>query len=178
VLMSRLLLHCADLSNPLLPDFDVVSKWANMVCVEFSNQVCVWVGLVGGVRVWLWVDLAFAVLHTQRSVSLAGERGEAARVAVRSTHGQSEHTECGGEATGAALLLLLLARVAASFFTPRIPVCRSGSSATSSRRCGRPWWYSSLSRSTSFRRWREIGAGGRRSARLPSQRHVQHSRRQ
>ena len=30
--------HAADISNPVLPNFDVVKQWANMITVEFSNQ--------------------------------------------------------------------------------------------------------------------------------------------
>ena len=33
------LIHAADLSNPVLPVFDTVYKWAVMVCDEFTQQV-------------------------------------------------------------------------------------------------------------------------------------------
>lgn len=37
--MIELLIHSADLSNPVLPAFSVVQKWAVMVCSEFTAQV-------------------------------------------------------------------------------------------------------------------------------------------
>jgi GAF domain-containing protein len=39
MLLATIMLHCADLSNPVLPEFKVVEKWAIMVCEEFTNQV-------------------------------------------------------------------------------------------------------------------------------------------
>jgi hypothetical protein len=36
---AECLIHAADLSNPVLPSFPVVYKWAAMVCEEFSHQV-------------------------------------------------------------------------------------------------------------------------------------------
>jgi hypothetical protein len=38
-LIANLILHCADLSNPVLPSFTVVKHWADLVCLEFANQV-------------------------------------------------------------------------------------------------------------------------------------------
>lgn len=38
-MLVELLVHSADLSNPVLPDFSSVKKWADMVCDEFTNQV-------------------------------------------------------------------------------------------------------------------------------------------
>ena len=38
-LLIELLLHGADLSNPILPSFPVVHDWAGRVCAEFSAQV-------------------------------------------------------------------------------------------------------------------------------------------
>jgi hypothetical protein len=38
-LIVDLLVHSADLSNPVLPDFPVVAKWARLVCREFTDQV-------------------------------------------------------------------------------------------------------------------------------------------
>ena len=38
-LVVELLVHSADLSNPVLPDFGVVKSWADLVCAEFSAQV-------------------------------------------------------------------------------------------------------------------------------------------
>jgi hypothetical protein len=37
--LVELLVHSADLSNPLLPTFAVVRDWAVLVCEEFSAQV-------------------------------------------------------------------------------------------------------------------------------------------
>ena len=34
----KLIVHAADISNPVLPNFQVVKQWANMITVEFSNQ--------------------------------------------------------------------------------------------------------------------------------------------
>jgi GAF domain-containing protein len=37
--LCNLIVHCADLSNPIAADFDVARKWALMVVEEFSEQV-------------------------------------------------------------------------------------------------------------------------------------------
>jgi len=37
--LARLILHSADLCNPVLPRFEVVQDWAYRVCREFSLQV-------------------------------------------------------------------------------------------------------------------------------------------
>lgn len=37
--VAEMLVHSADLSNPVLPHFAVVDKWADLVCAEFSAQV-------------------------------------------------------------------------------------------------------------------------------------------
>ena len=39
MLLAKVLVHAADLSNPVLPDFPVVKDWALLVCEEFTRQV-------------------------------------------------------------------------------------------------------------------------------------------
>lgn len=37
--LAECIIHSADLSNPILPSFPTVYKWAVMVCDEFTQQV-------------------------------------------------------------------------------------------------------------------------------------------
>ena len=36
--LCNLLVHSSDLSNPVLPKFSVVDKWARLVCAEFTEE--------------------------------------------------------------------------------------------------------------------------------------------
>lgn len=39
LLLSKLVVHAADLSNPILPSWKVVCQWADRVTQEFTHQV-------------------------------------------------------------------------------------------------------------------------------------------
>jgi hypothetical protein len=48
------LVHCGDLSNPVMPTFKAARDWADLVCEEFSAQVAA--EKAGGMAVTAWMD--------------------------------------------------------------------------------------------------------------------------